>query len=157
MKKFLPVMIVVVFSLNACIPAVNEPIMDKPTATKESPTPQVGQADEPSSTPTLVDSNLVRGNAYLDSTELLTTESTPVQFTLVLKGNLPTPCDQLRVEASQPDAENKILVDVYSLFPADKMCAQVLKPFEENFPLGGFPIGHYTLWINGKKIAEFDT
>jgi len=25
-----------------------------------------------------------------------------------------------------------------------------------NFPLGSFPPGHYTLWVNGEKVAEFD-
>jgi hypothetical protein len=153
MKIILLALTVAVFTLSACAPATSKPAMNEPPATKESSTPQAG---EPSPASTLVDSNLVRGNVYLDSIELFTTESSPVQFTLVLKGNLPTPCDQLRVEASQPDAENKILLNVYSLSPADKMCAQVLKPFEENFPLGGFPTGHYTLWVNGQKTAEFD-
>ena len=158
MKKLLPVLMVVVFSLNACKPVMNQPVTvtDQPTAFSKTATPQVIQIDEPSPIPTVLDLNSVRGNVYLDSTELLAKESSPKQFTLVLKGNLPTPCDQLQVKASQPDAENKVTVDVYSVTQPDKMCAQVLEPFEENFSLGSFPAGHYTLWVNGKKVAEFD-
>jgi hypothetical protein len=158
MEKLLPVLMVVVFSLNACKPALNKPVTvtDQPTAFSKTATPQVTQIDEPSPPPTVLDSNSVHGNVYLDSTELLTEESSPRQFTLALKGNLPTPCDQLQVEASQPDAKNRVIVDVYSLTQPDKMCAQVLESFEKKFSLGSFPAGHYTLWVNGKKVAEFD-
>jgi hypothetical protein len=69
---------------------------------------------------------------------------------------LPTPCNQLRGDISPPDSENKIVVDVYSVVEADAICAQVVEPFEENFPLGSFPAGHYTLWVNGELVAEFD-
>lgn len=120
-------------------------------------TPAVG-ADTGSNSyaPQPGDGALTRGNVYLDSTDLLTMESYPLQFMLALKGSLPTPCHQLRVFANHPDAENKIIVDVYSVTQADTMCAQVLQPFEVNFPLGSFPAGHYTLWVNGQLIAEFD-
>jgi hypothetical protein len=112
----------------------------------------------PESTPTSIpaDSNPLRGNVYLDSTELLTLESFPLQFTLVFKGNLPTPCHQLHVEVSPPDSENRINVDAYSVVQTDMACVQVLEPFEQNLPLGSFPAGHYTLWANGELIAEFD-
>ena len=158
MKNIPLILTVLIFTLSACTPVTSEPTMDKPTmneptASSATNTPQVS---EPIPTSKPADPNLVRGNVYLDSTELLTTESSPVQFTLALKGNLPTPCNQLRVDVSQPDAENKVLVDVYSVTQTDRMCAQVLNPFEKNFPLGGFPAGHYTLWVNGQKIAEFD-
>jgi hypothetical protein len=160
MNKYLSILIVLFFSLNACMPELREPIMDKrvtnePSSSSKTATPQVNEAI-PSSTAAPASSNLLRGNVYLDSTELLTMESFPLQFTLSLKGNLPTPCDQLQVDVHPPDLENKILVDVYSATQSDKICAQVLEPFEENFLLGSFPAGHYTLWVNGNQIAEFD-
>jgi hypothetical protein len=83
-------------------------------------------------------------------------ESFPPQFSLALSGELPTPCNQLRVDVMPPDGENKIVVDVYSLVSPDTMCADVIQPFSENIPLGSFPAGHYTIWINGEKVAEFD-
>jgi hypothetical protein len=148
MKNILIALILVVFALSACGPITNTP----PTADIETATP----SPIPSFTPVPTDSNLVRGNVFLDSTELLTLESFPLQFMLALKGSLPTPCNQLRVDISPPDPENKIVVDVYSVVEADAICAQVVEPFEENFPLGSFPAGHYTLWVNGELVAEFD-
>jgi len=116
---------------------------------------------EPSSSgsyvPSPADSNLVRGKVFLDKAALQTLESFPPQFVLALKGNLPTPCNQLRVAVTLPDAENKINVDVYSVVGADEICTQVLQPFEVNFPLGSFPSGKYSLWINGSMAAEFQS
>jgi hypothetical protein len=102
------------------------------------------------------DDALLRENVYLDSIDLLTMESYPLQFSLALTGNLPTPCHQLRVAVAPPDDTNRILVDVYSLVAADGMCAEVLQPFTQNIPLGSFPAGRYTLWVNGELVAEFD-
>jgi hypothetical protein len=81
--------------LTACTPVTSVP----PTANIETATP----SPIPSFTPVPTDSNLVRSNVFLDSTELLTLESSPLQFMLALKGGLPTPCNQLRVDISPPD------------------------------------------------------
>jgi hypothetical protein len=148
MKKILFALTAIVFTLSACAPVTNVPPVDIQTATPQ------GSETSPSPIPT--DSNFVRGNVFVDSTDLLILESYPLQFMLALKGSLPTPCNQLRVDVSPPDSENKISVDVYSVVPADAICAQVLEPFEENFPLGSFPAGHYTLWVNGELVTEFD-
>jgi len=85
----------------------------------------------------------------------LTLESFPLQFTLHIVGNLPTPCNALRVAISPPDAGNKILMDVYSVINPNRVCTQVLQPFDVNIPLGSFPQGNYSLWINGELVAEF--
>jgi hypothetical protein len=55
-----------------------------------------------------------------------------------------------------PDAENKILVEVYSIIGPDQVCVQVLSPFEVNVPLGSFAPGYYILLINGEQAAEFE-
>ena len=107
--------------------------------------------------PSPADNGLTRGNVYHDETQLVTMESYPLKFALRLKGNLPTPCDHLRIAANPPDAQNKIIVDVYSVSDPNAMCAQVLQPFDVNFQLGSYPTGHYTLWVNGKQIAEIDS
>ena len=107
--------------------------------------------------PNPADANLLRNNVSLSSTNLLTTESSPSQFALVLKGSLPTPCDKLRIAVSPPDLQNKIVVDVYSVADPNIKCTQALQPFEENFPLGSFPAGHYTVWVNGEQITKFDS
>ncbi len=120
-----------------------------------TPTPEVPPLRHPWA-PQPGDSSLERGPAYLDSTEMAALMSYPVQFVLVLKGNLPTPCHSLRVAASDPDPDNRIAIEVYSLIDPNQVCVQVLEPFEASVPLGSFPAGHYVLMINGEQAAEFD-
>ena len=105
--------------------------------------------------PSPADGSLTRGEVFLEVKGLATLESYPVQFMLQLKGELPTPCHQLRIAASPPDVDNKVNVDVYSVVNAAEICIQVLAPFEVAFPLGSYPTGTYSLWVNGEMIAEF--
>jgi hypothetical protein len=114
-----------------------------------------GRADPTSSTEAY-DNSLKRGNVFIDKSELLVMESGPVQIALLLKGALPTPCNQLRVVASPPDEQNRIQVDVYSVINPTQICIQVLEPLDANVGLGSFPAGHYSVWVNGEKIGEFD-
>ena len=160
MKKILLILTIMIFALTACTPSMdetvnsNEPPITQPGDINTNESPTLPPSDN---VPVPADKNLSRGNVILDSTELLTMESYPLQFMLVLKGGLPTPCHALRVAVSPPDVKNKIVVDVYSVVDPNSICAQVVEPFEENFPLGSFPTGHYTLWVNGEQIAEFDS
>lgn len=103
------------------------------------------------------DQNLNRGNVYLNDVSLVIRESFPPQVSLLIQGDLPTPCNQLRVDIGAPDAENKVEVDLYSVSNPNKACTQVLKPFEESIDLGTFPTGHYTVWVKGEMVGEFDT
>jgi len=102
------------------------------------------------------DDQLVRGNIYIDSVEMLAMESFPVQFSVTLKGGLPTPCNEIRVVYHEPDAENRINLDVYSVIAPGSICADMIQPFEQGVALGSFPAGHYTVLVNGEKMAEFD-
>jgi hypothetical protein len=99
----------------------------------------------------------VRGNVFIDRTELLTMESFPPQFLLVIEGNLPDPCHNLRLLVNEPDAENNIHVEAFSVVDPDAMCIQVLEPFQESLNLGSYPDGEYTLYLNGEEIAQFST
>ena len=103
------------------------------------------------------DAKLTRGNIFVEEKGLLIRESYPPQIALGISGNLPTPCHEIRAEISDPDAENKINVDVYSVVDPNMICTQVLKPFMENIELGTFPTGHYSVWLNGEMVGEFDS
>ena len=103
------------------------------------------------------DAALTRGEVQLDSAEVLVMESFPVQIMLALSGSLPTPCNQLRVATNPPDNKNRILIEVYSVIETGQICVQVLEPFEANIGLGSFPAGHYTVWVNGEMVGEFDS
>jgi hypothetical protein len=153
--------------LAACRPAQTIPPPDTTTVvptdtpalciepTKCKATAQASEADQPYA-PQPGDDALQRGNAYINSVDILTMESYPLQFAVVLKGELPTPCHELRIIYNPPDAENKIQIEVFSVADPNAVCAQMLQPFEQNIPLGSFPAGHYTLWVNGNQMGEFD-
>jgi hypothetical protein len=141
--------------LTACAPAPT-PLPDTPV---NSGPPRPGDPVSPKIDDTIprpADKALYRGTVYLNSIDLLTLESYPLQFSLALTGNLPTPCNHLRVAVSPPDAKNKIAVNVYSVADPNAVCIQMLEPFDVNIPLGSFPSGHYTLWVNREQVAEFD-
>jgi hypothetical protein len=103
------------------------------------------------------DGKLVRGNAFINEASLVIRESYPPQIALSIAGDLPTPCHQLRAEIAQSDAESKIMIDIYSMVNPDTMCTQVVKPFQEQIDLGTFPSGHYSVWVNGELVGEFDS
>jgi hypothetical protein len=153
-----------VLSLASCVPMpqpTDEVVSTSPPDTAvTSPGDETMPANEPVENPFAPmpgDSNLTRGNVFIQETSLLIRESYPVQIGLNLKGELPTPCNQLRVDIGTPDSNSVINIDVYSVVNPDMMCTQVLKPFEENVNLGTFPTGHYAVFVNGESVGEFDS
>lgn len=159
MNKIISLLLVSIYVLTACSPGAEEPANSNPSYPNPSyPNPSYpNPLNQNDFAPQPSDSGLIRGEVYLDTKELLTLESFPLQFTLHLSGSLPTPCHKLRAAFSPPDTENKIVVEVYSMARADKICAQVLAPFDASIPLGSFPTGTYTLWVNGEMVAEFQS
>lgn len=124
----------------------NPPLDGSPTGPLDTPyDPQPG------------DSNLIRGEAFIQEMDLLIRESFPPQIALTLNGELPTSCHQLRVQVHEPDNENRINVDVYSVVNPDLVCIQVVEPFEATIDLGTFPTGHYSVWVNEELAGEFDS
>jgi len=115
-----------------------------------------GSLPAPDYAPRPGDEALARAGVYLDSATLLMQGSSPAQFYLALKGNLPTLCHELRVKVDPPDPRNQIMIEVYSVSDPAKICAEMLKPFEQEINLGGFPAGHYTVLVNGKPVGGID-
>ncbi len=141
--------------------AIPEPNQKPDRNVTISATPPIGIPPSPLPPPEEVrprpeDATMRRENVYLEKTDLLVMESYPPQFALLISGNLPTPCNQLRVQVNPPDEQKRIAIEVYSVVAPDAICIEVLKPFRQTIPLGSFPAGHYTILVNGKKVAEFD-
>ena len=167
MKYLLPLVLVAAV-LAACGPssasttspdsaATNPNQLDSPTA---NPIVTENPPEEPPVMPYAPrpgDAKLTRGNVFIEENGLVIRESYPPQIALAISGNLPTPCHEIRAEISAPDVENKINVDVYSVVDPNMICTQVLKPFMENIELGTFPTGHYSVWLNGEMVGEFDS
>ncbi len=152
MKKISFLLMLFIFTFSACVPASGDVPVSYPSY-PNSPGDTMPANDNFAPMPE--DASFTRGEVYIEATQLLTLESFPLQFMLNLKGNLPTPCYQLRITVSPPDAENKVNVEVYSIADPDQVCVQVLAPFEVNYGLGSFPAGTYSLWVNGVKVADF--
>jgi inhibitor of cysteine peptidase len=137
------------------MPSMTEaPNPDDPVTSED--TPGAPEDTEPSPLDPLPnEENLIRGNVFLEEVDMLVLESFPVQIVLHLQGHLPSPCHNLRAEVSEPDDQNRIQVEVYSLVDPAVMCAQVLEEFDTRISLGSYPSGDYTVWVNGEQVGEF--
>ena len=112
---------------------------------------QGSAGEEPTSEP----ANDQTGQVFIESPEILVRESYPMQVSLLLKGQLPTPCHELSWEVLEPNEKNEIHVSVNSIADPDAICTQVLEPFEVDIPLGDFTEYGYSVWVNGEKVGEF--
>lgn len=99
----------------------------------------------------------LRGEVFLQESQVLLLESYPIQVRVLLRGEKPTPCHEMRVVISEPDEQNRIDLEVFTEVELGEMCIQVIEPFEETvaIPMNGAPDGEYTIWVNGELIGEF--
>ena len=70
--------------------------------------------------------------------------------TLTISGNLPTPCNDLRIDTTLEDGQ--INLKIYSLIEPESICAQVLEPFEAALVLENFSKDIFTIMINGEAV-----
>lgn len=125
----------------------------------QTPTPSPMPAFPPSGyEPQPGDDQLTWDQAFveLEGSSLAIMESYPIQVSVILNGNLPDPCHQLRVVAAPAIAEKRINLEVYSVTDPGKVCITVLQPFSATVGLGSYPTGHYSVFVNGKLLGEFD-
>jgi hypothetical protein len=104
------------------------------------------------------DSDLMAGEIKVDSASVFLAESQPPQVMVQINYFQPTPCYELRVEASGPDAQNQINLKAYAVAEKDKPCPlmALATPLQASLNLGSLPKGHYTILINGDQIGEVD-
>ncbi len=116
------------------------------------------QGDNPYA-PQATDSAMLRGDVTIDSASLSLTKSTPPQVMLNFAYFQPTPCNQLRVEMSGPDAQNRIDITAYAVAVKNRPCTLMVlaTPLQTSLNLGSFPGGHYSVCLNGVKVDEFDS
>ena len=97
---------------------------------------------------------MIRGNVFIEGTQITAPEVPGGQVNLTIQGYLPTPCHIFQVEVSPPDAENEIQIDAFSLVPAEQVCIDVIQDFTTDVPLGMLSAGIYTIWLNGEKWGD---
>ncbi len=104
------------------------------------------------------DDKLIKGIAtvVIKDSGIILQQSAPVQAKLHLKGTLPNPCYHLRVNPSLPDDQKRIQVEVYSVTKPGQVCTEVIQDFDVEIPLESYPTGHYSVYINGELLGEFD-
>lgn len=128
--------------------------MSQPIATHVHLTAQV----ENPIAPQPGDATMMHRDIDMVSASVLKAESLPPQISISFAYRLPTPCYHLRVSISQPSSQNRVQLEIYGVAPKNKPCnlMTLLTPLETSISLGSFPSGHYTIWINGKQVGEFD-
>ncbi len=137
-----------IFSIGGCAL-----IPDRPPAPTPTPfNPPSGYEPQPG------DDKLRRDQVFLDAENsvIVVGSSLPAQVSVTLDGNLSDPCHQLRVIVSPPNDQRQINLDVYSLYDPSQACITVLKPFRASIPLGIFSGAHFSVFVNGQLIGEFD-
>ncbi len=152
MRKFPKwlLLLFLVILLVACVPFNEFDPYDSVVAT-----PSSTQSQSPGITPP--QDNLVRGPVFLGEIRLMVMESFPVQVSLHIQGEFPTPCHSFSFTIAEPNEKNEIHLEVYSLVGEGETCIQVTQPFEEmvSLPMIGQPDGDYTVWVNGNLIDKF--
>jgi hypothetical protein len=121
-----------------------------------SPSPVPSQGNNPYA-PQPGDISRMQSEAEIVSASVMMAESFPPQISISLVYRLITPCNQLRVEISQPDSKNRIQLHVFGVAPRDKPCTlmALATPLQANISLGSYSSGQYTVWINGVQVGEF--
>ncbi|HWQ95938.1 MAG TPA: hypothetical protein VN368_01060 [Candidatus Methylomirabilis sp.] len=94
----------------------------------------------------------IYGNATVESIEIISLESFPVQIKVNARGYLPDGCTRIQ-GITKEKKENTFFVTIRTVRPADAFCTQAIVPFQEMISLDvyGFKAGIYTVDVNGVK------
>ena len=124
---------------------------------KATPIPPGSPGNNPYA-PQAGDGSLMRSDIRVAISSLSLAKSQPPQVTVYFGYFQPTPCYQLRVEVSHPDSQNRIDLNAYAVAEKDKPCTlmALATPLQASLDLGSFSQGHYSVWLNGSKVDEFD-
>lgn len=98
------------------------------------------------------DQPVIRGEASVESIEILILESFPVQVRVRVRGNLPDGCTKIdRISRGSNLEDYTLWVEITTIRPRDRACTEALVSFEEIVPLDvyGLPAGTYTVDVNG--------
>ncbi len=182
-SKWMVVLTMLALTLSACaqalpseppkseVPPLESPQalpQDTPTAMPTLPVLQPVDPEKPVASPGLPpletpsanpwdpqpgDKFLERGGVFIEGKTLVTMESYPPQYMLSIEGNLPTPCNILRVKVGEPDEQGQIKIEAYSVIDNSMACIQVLSPFIANIPLGSFADVTYTVLLNDEVVG----
>ncbi|HII93165.1 MAG TPA: protease inhibitor I42 family protein [Methanosarcina sp.] len=92
----------------------------------------------------------IYGTAKVESVQIVTLESFPVQIQVIAKGYLPDGCTEID-EIKNESKGNVFNINIGTKRPKDAICTQATKNFTETIPLEvrGLKAGNYTVNVNG--------
>ena len=127
------------------------------TACGPKSAPATLQFDNPYA-PQAGDGDLMASDITVDSNAVFLLPETPAQLEVDINYFPATPCNDLRIEVSGPDAQNHIDLKAYGVAEKDKPCAlmPIATPQQVKLNLGTLPKGHYVISLNGNQIGEVD-
>ena len=104
----------------------------------------------PTAQPTIGSTEPVRGQAAVNSVDVLILESFPVQVNVTARGDLPDSCTQIDEIITQR-TDDTFRVALTTLRQPAANCTQALVPFEQSIPLDvvGLTAGTYNVLVNG--------
>lgn len=82
-------------------------------------------------------------------------EFTPPRAAIRFVGSMPSVCNELRIDISEPDEEYNVFIEVYSLVNPDVQCDNVFQQFEASVLMGAYSPGRYSVWVNGALAGDF--
>jgi inhibitor of cysteine peptidase len=92
----------------------------------------------------------IYGIANVESIDILTLESFPVQINVIVEGYLPDGCTEID-EIKTEREENNFNINITTKRPKDAICTQAIENFTETIPLKvqGLSAGNYAVNVNG--------
>lgn len=148
MKRRHPFYLSILFMLVAAVVSACG-LLGSGETTEPTPAADLTPTADLAPTPTVA-TEPVRGQAIVDSIQVLTLESFPVQVNVLARGELPDGCTTIDEVISQR-VESDYRVVITTLRQPDAVCTQAVVPFEETIPLdvANLPAGTYTVSVNG--------
>jgi hypothetical protein len=157
-RWLLPLLLVLIAITAACTPAAEEtPATSTPGQPAATPTTDPNapvSSGDPTATPAPATEpaagEFQYGQAIVNSVDLLTLESFPLQIHAVVQGDLPNGCAEIDEITSEREG-NTFMVTITTRSPVGVACTEALVPFEEKIPLevNGLAAGDYTVTVNG--------
>lgn len=93
------------------------------------------------------EANMERFRLQIAQVQLRVMESSPVQGVVEVQGIIPDACSTVR-EPEVSRSGNTVTIQIFGERPRDRACAQVIRVYQQNVPLGALQPGDYVLHVN---------
>jgi inhibitor of cysteine peptidase len=108
------------------------------------------ETEEPTEGQNTSTEEYIYGTANVESIDILTLESFPVQIHVIAEGYLPDGCTEIDEIKTEKEGNN-FNINITTKRPKDAICTQAIENFTETIPLDvqGLSAGNYSVNVNG--------